>query len=145
MKLILPPKLVEKTSLGPNLVPTSYAFDSLLCRNWPFSSPNRLTSRIIFIKLVLLQVPTKQVPVRGRYCPHVIQAGMVRSLVTASVPVYITMVPTWYPRNTSSNFEPMISVWPNAKNHHQAKCWDFLFIIILGFTNIPWVLNRLCM
>ncbi len=53
MKLSLPPKLVEKTSLGLGsqlLFPfvkifiPGYAFDGLLCRNWPFSPPsNHLT------------------------------------------------------------------------------------------------------
>jgi hypothetical protein len=39
MKLSLSPKLVEKTSLGPSYFIPSYAFDALLCRNWPFSRP----------------------------------------------------------------------------------------------------------
>jgi hypothetical protein len=46
MKLSLPPNLLaKKTSLGPNyflfvknFIP-SYAFDALLCHNWPFSPP----------------------------------------------------------------------------------------------------------
>ncbi len=42
-----PTKIGGKTSLGPsyfvlsNFIP-SYAFDALLCRDWPFSPPNRL-------------------------------------------------------------------------------------------------------
>jgi hypothetical protein len=31
-----------------NFIP-SYVFDALLCRNWPFSAPNRLTLRIIIL------------------------------------------------------------------------------------------------
>jgi hypothetical protein len=53
------------------------------------------------------------------------------------------MVPTWYPRNTSVRFELIISVWPNAKNTTRLSVGDFLFAIILGFTNIPRVLNKL--
>jgi len=51
MKLSLPPKLVEKLvwvpviSFSKIFIP-SYAFDALLCRDWPFSLPNRLTLRI---------------------------------------------------------------------------------------------------
>jgi hypothetical protein len=41
------------------------------------------------------------------------------------------------------NFELKISVWPNAKNTTRLSVGDFLFAIILGFTNIPRVLNRL--
>jgi hypothetical protein len=54
MKLSLPPKLVGKlvwvpvTSFCKIFIP-SYAFDALLCRNWPFSPPNRLTLRITLI------------------------------------------------------------------------------------------------
>jgi hypothetical protein len=45
-----------KTSLGPlkNFIP-SYAFDALLCQNWPFSPPNRFTIWItLFWKQFLL-------------------------------------------------------------------------------------------
>jgi hypothetical protein len=48
MKLNLPPILVGKLVWVPvisfckSFIP-SYAFDALLCRNWPFSPPNRLT------------------------------------------------------------------------------------------------------
>jgi hypothetical protein len=56
MKLSLSPKLVEKTSLGSQLVISfckifipSYAFDALVCRNWPFSPSNRLTLRITLL------------------------------------------------------------------------------------------------
>ncbi len=44
-------KIDGKTSQGSsylvlqNFIP-SYAFDALLCRNWPFSAPNRLTLQI---------------------------------------------------------------------------------------------------
>jgi hypothetical protein len=41
------------------------------------------------------------------------------------------------------NFELKISVWPNAKNTTRLSVGDFVFAIILGFTNIPRVLNRL--
>ncbi len=52
MKLRSAPKLVwmEKLvwvpviSFGKIFIP-SYAFDALLCRNWPFSPPDRLTLR----------------------------------------------------------------------------------------------------
>jgi hypothetical protein len=48
MKRILPPKLVEKLVWVPvisfcKILIPSYTFDALLCRNWPFSPPNRLT------------------------------------------------------------------------------------------------------
>ncbi len=48
MKLSLPPKQVEKLVWVPvisfcKIFNPSYAFDALLCRNWPFSPPNRLT------------------------------------------------------------------------------------------------------
>jgi hypothetical protein len=39
-------KIGGKTSLGP-----SYVFDGLLCRNWPFSPPDRLTLRLTLICL----------------------------------------------------------------------------------------------
>ncbi len=51
MKLSLPPKLVEKLVWVPAVISfckifiPSYGFDALLCRNWPFSPPNRLTLR----------------------------------------------------------------------------------------------------
>ncbi len=54
MKLNLPPKLVEKLVWVPAIlfckifIP-SYAFDALLCRNCPFSPPNRLTLRVTLI------------------------------------------------------------------------------------------------
>jgi hypothetical protein len=51
MKLSLPPKLVEKLVWVPvisfcKIFIPSYAFDALLCRNWLFSPPNRLTLQI---------------------------------------------------------------------------------------------------
>ncbi len=51
MKLSLPPKLVEKLVWVPvisfcKIFIPSYAFDALLCRNWPISPPNRLTLQI---------------------------------------------------------------------------------------------------
>ncbi len=51
MKLSLPPKLVGKLVWVPvisfcKICILSYAFDALLCRNWPFSPPNRLTLQI---------------------------------------------------------------------------------------------------
>jgi hypothetical protein len=54
MKLSLPPKLVEKLVWVPvisfyNVSITSYGFDALLCRNWPFSPPNLLTLRITLV------------------------------------------------------------------------------------------------
>jgi hypothetical protein len=33
---------------------SSYAFDALLCRNWPFSPPNRLTLRITLLCTIKL-------------------------------------------------------------------------------------------
>jgi hypothetical protein len=47
MKLSLPPKYVEKLVWVPvisfcKIFIPNYAFDALLCRNWPFSPPNRL-------------------------------------------------------------------------------------------------------
>jgi hypothetical protein len=51
MKLSLPPKLLEKLvwvsviSLCKIFIPSS-VFDALLCRNLPFSPPDRVTSRI---------------------------------------------------------------------------------------------------
>ncbi len=54
MKLSLPPKLVGKLVWVPvisfcKIFIPSYAFDALLCRNWLFSPPNRLTLRITLI------------------------------------------------------------------------------------------------
>ncbi len=52
MKLSLPPKLVKKLVWVPPVISfckifiPSYGFDALLCRNWPFSAPNRLALRI---------------------------------------------------------------------------------------------------
>jgi hypothetical protein len=51
MKLSLPPKFVEKLVWLPvisfwKIFIPSYAFDALLCQNWPFSPPNRETSWI---------------------------------------------------------------------------------------------------
>ncbi len=58
MKLSLPPKLVEKLvrvsvmSFCKIFIP-SYEFDALLCRNQPFSPPDRLTLRITLTNLGL--------------------------------------------------------------------------------------------
>jgi hypothetical protein len=48
-------KIGRKTSLGPSFfllseifIP-SYTFDALLCRNWPFSPPNRETLQITLL------------------------------------------------------------------------------------------------
>ncbi len=54
MKLSLPPKLVGKLVWVPvisfcKIFIPSYAFDALLCRNWPFLPPNRLTLPITLI------------------------------------------------------------------------------------------------
>jgi hypothetical protein len=49
MKLSLPPKLVEKLVWVPVISFLSYAFDALLCPNWPFSPPNRLVLRMTLI------------------------------------------------------------------------------------------------
>jgi hypothetical protein len=54
MKLSLPPNWVEKLVWVPvisfcKIFIPSYAFDALLCQNWPFSPPNRLTLRITLI------------------------------------------------------------------------------------------------
>jgi len=54
MKLSLPPKLVEKLVWVPvisfcKIFIPSYAFDALLCRNWPFSPSNCLTLWITLI------------------------------------------------------------------------------------------------
>ncbi len=51
MKLSLPPKLVGTLVWVPvisfcKLFIPSYGFDALLCQNWPFSPPNRLTLRM---------------------------------------------------------------------------------------------------
>jgi hypothetical protein len=48
MKLMLPPKLVEKLVWVPVILLCkifihSYTFDALLCQNWSFSAPNRET------------------------------------------------------------------------------------------------------
>jgi len=54
MKLSFPPKSVEKLVWVPGIsfykifIP-NHAFDALLCPNWPFSTPNRLTLRITLI------------------------------------------------------------------------------------------------
>ncbi len=47
-----PPKLVEKLVWVPaiyfcKIFMPNYSFDALLCQNWPFSPPNRLTLQII--------------------------------------------------------------------------------------------------
>jgi hypothetical protein len=54
MKLSLPPNWVEKLVWVPvisfcKIFIPSYAFDALLCRNWPSSPPNRLTFRITLL------------------------------------------------------------------------------------------------
>jgi hypothetical protein len=54
MKLSLPPKLVEKlvwilVISFCKIFIVSYLFDAVLCRNWPFSAPNRLTLRITLL------------------------------------------------------------------------------------------------
>jgi hypothetical protein len=61
MKLSLPPKLVEKLVWVPvisfcKIFIPSYAFDALLCRNWPFSPPNRLTLRTTLMHSLLTYV-----------------------------------------------------------------------------------------
>jgi hypothetical protein len=49
MKLSLPPKLVEKTSLSPSYISfceifiPSQVFDALICQDCPFSPPNHET------------------------------------------------------------------------------------------------------
>jgi hypothetical protein len=49
-------KFGRKTSLGPiyfvlwNFIP-NYAFDAVLCRNWPFSPPNRQTLWITLMSI----------------------------------------------------------------------------------------------
>jgi len=51
MKLSLPPKLVEKlqvVSFCTIFIPI-YAFDALLCQNWSFSPPDRLTLMITLL------------------------------------------------------------------------------------------------
>jgi len=58
MKLSLSPKLVEKLVWVPvisfcKIFIPSYASDALLCRNWLFSPPNRLTSHITLLLLHL--------------------------------------------------------------------------------------------
>jgi hypothetical protein len=56
MKLSLPPNLVEKTSLGRQIFRfVKFHFElsfrcPILCRNWPFSPPNRLTLPITLMK-----------------------------------------------------------------------------------------------
>ncbi len=58
MKLSLPPKLMEKLvgvqviSFCTIFIPIN-AFDALLCRNWPFSPPDRLTLRITLLYQLL--------------------------------------------------------------------------------------------
>jgi hypothetical protein len=59
MKLSLWPKLVEKLVWVPviffrKIFIPNYGYDALLCRNWPFSPPNRLNLRITLIPLALL-------------------------------------------------------------------------------------------
>jgi hypothetical protein len=62
MKLCLPPKLVEKLVWVPIIsrckifIPSS-AFDALLCQNWPFSPPNRLTLQITLIREFQYRLP----------------------------------------------------------------------------------------
>jgi hypothetical protein len=51
MKLNLSPKLVEKLVCVPlishyKIFVLSYAFDALLCQNWPFLPPNHKTLQI---------------------------------------------------------------------------------------------------
>jgi hypothetical protein len=56
MKLSLPPKLVEKLVWVPVVLLCKiffiprYAFDALLCLNWPFSRPNRETLWITLMR-----------------------------------------------------------------------------------------------
>jgi hypothetical protein len=54
MKLSLPPKLAEKLVWVPvisfcKISFPVYAFDALLCRNWPSSLPNSLTLQITLV------------------------------------------------------------------------------------------------
>jgi hypothetical protein len=44
-------KIARKTSLGPN-----YAFDALLCQNWWFLPPNRVTLWITLLSIVFVDV-----------------------------------------------------------------------------------------
>jgi len=67
MKLNLPPtKLVKKlvwvqvTSFYKTFI-LSYKFDALLCQNWPFSSPDRLTLQITLISPISSTNTTKLV------------------------------------------------------------------------------------
>jgi len=81
MKLSLPPKLVAKLVWVPvisfrKIFIPSYAFDALLCRNGPFSPPDRLTLRITLIyaniynkwKRILI---TEYKTVKSWKCEHV--------------------------------------------------------------------------
>jgi hypothetical protein len=52
MKLSLPPKLVEKLLHFVKILFPVRWVDAQLCRNWPFSLPNRMTLRIT-LQLIL--------------------------------------------------------------------------------------------
>ncbi len=72
MKLSLPPRLVEKLIWVPRVIwfcksfIPSYAFGALLCRNWPFLAPNRLTLLITLISISIWKVDHGPQPV-GRW------------------------------------------------------------------------------
>ncbi len=48
-------KIGGKTNLGCKILIPSYAFDALLCKNWPFWPPNRMTLQITFIFTLFLR------------------------------------------------------------------------------------------
>jgi hypothetical protein len=50
-------KIGGKSSLGPSyfLFITSYAFDALSCRNWPFAPSDRLTLQITHESIVMAE------------------------------------------------------------------------------------------
>ncbi len=48
-------KIGGKTNLGCKILIPSYAFDVLLCQNWPFSPPNRMTLQTTLIFTLFLR------------------------------------------------------------------------------------------
>ncbi len=70
VKRNLPPKLVKKLVWIPvisfcKIFILSYVFDCMLCRNWPFWPPSRVTLRITLLLTTynLLQATEEHLPV----------------------------------------------------------------------------------
>ncbi len=97
MKLSLSPKLGAKLVWVPfisfcKIFIPSYAFDALLCRNWPFSPPNSLTLRIT---LILYQ---PLISLQSKYWPlHlIIEERVVAILNTKHYLDHVTYQPVLY-------------------------------------------------